>query len=94
MFGFNNNEKKVKKNEDIGHILVSGALDRTKSIRKTAADIFANSEPEKPYKTSQIKMFSGFLLIFPIVSVDLAQTLLNPRTNGWEPYPKMLLDFP
>ena len=44
--------KKTKKKSDffneIGQILVSGALDRTKSIRKTAADIFAKSGLEKP----------------------------------------------
>ena len=33
---------------EIGQILVSRALDRTKKIRKTAADIFAKSGLEKP----------------------------------------------
>ena len=42
------NKKKVENLDDIDQILVSGALDRTKSIRKTAADIFAKSGLEKP----------------------------------------------
>ena len=52
--GLNNVEKIRKfqivgvKNDDIGEMLVSGALDQTKKIRKTAADIFAKSGLEKP----------------------------------------------
>ena len=41
--------KTTETNDDIGQSLVSGALDRTKKSRKTAADIFAKSGPEKPY---------------------------------------------
>ena len=37
-----------KQIDEIGQMLVSGALDRTKKIRKTSADIFAKSGPEKP----------------------------------------------
>ena len=43
-----NKLKKNGKNYEIGQILVSGALDDTKKMRKTAADIFAKSGPEKP----------------------------------------------
>ena len=39
--------KKTEANYEIGQIVVSGALDRTKKIRKTAADIFAKSGPEE-----------------------------------------------
>ena len=40
--------KKSENNHEIGQMLVSGALDRTEKIRKTAADIFAKSGLEKP----------------------------------------------
>ena len=40
--------KKSELLDEIGQVLISGALDRTKSIRKTAADIFAKSGLEKP----------------------------------------------
>ena len=42
------NENKLKKDDEIGQRLVSGALDDTKTIGKTGADIFAKSGPEKP----------------------------------------------
>ena len=38
---------KRESNYEIGQSLVSRALDQTKKIRKTAADIFAKSGPEK-----------------------------------------------
>ena len=38
----------MKKIDEIGQMLVSRALDRTKKIRKIAADIFAKSGLEKP----------------------------------------------
>ena len=40
--------KKTKKWNDIGQMLVSGALDDTEKIRKTAADMFAKYGLEKP----------------------------------------------
>ena len=40
--------KKSENYDEIGQIVVSGAVDQTKKIRKTAADIFAKSGPEKP----------------------------------------------
>ena len=43
--------KKNRKKNEIVQILVSGALDQTKKIRKTAAEIFAKSGFEKPRKT-------------------------------------------
>ena len=52
-FGVNKNDKKLKIDDEIGQILVSGALDRTRKIRKTAADIFAKSGPEKPSKIKE-----------------------------------------
>ena len=48
MFLGSKKRKKTETNHEIGQMLVSGALDRTKKIRKTAADIFAKSGLEKP----------------------------------------------
>ena len=48
-----------------GQILVSGALDQTKKIRKTAADIFAKSGPDKPEKNKEkSKLSPDFSVIF------------------------------
>ena len=70
IFGANKNEKNWKKNDEIGHVLVSGALGDTKKLRKTAADIFAKSGPEKPKKNKeQSKLSPDLFLTFP---VDLA----------------------
>ena len=41
-------KEKSKKNDEIGKILISGTLDRTKKVRKAGADIFAKSGLEKP----------------------------------------------
>ena len=47
-------------------MLVSRALDRTKKIRKTAADIFAKSGPEKPEKNKETsKVSPDFSPFFP-----------------------------
>ena len=46
-FGVQKNEK-TEKLDEIGKMLVPGALNDTKTIGKTAADIFAKSGPEKP----------------------------------------------
>ena len=65
------NEKQIKKTiDEIGQMLVTGALDDTKMIGKVGADIFANFGAEKPWKKTQlIKMSSG---VFPVFPVDLA----------------------
>ena len=42
--------KQMKTNDDIGQLLVSGALDDTKQMRKAGADMFAKSGLEKPWK--------------------------------------------
>ena len=47
------NTKKMETNQEISQMLVSGALDQTKPIRKTAADIFAKSKPEKRRKKTR-----------------------------------------
>ena len=51
-FGVTQNKNNEKKNDEeicqICQMLVSGALEWTKKIRKTAADMFAKSGPEKP----------------------------------------------
>ena len=61
-------QRKTKQNlkvDKIGEMLVSGALDDTKTIEKAGADIFAKSGPEKNFKKKlKIKMFSGCFLIF------------------------------
>ena len=41
-------ERKLKTIDEIGQMLVSGALDDTKKMRKAGADIFAKSGLEKP----------------------------------------------
>ena len=54
--------------DEIGQMLVSRALDRTKKIRKIAADIFAKSGLEKPWKKKEQLKLS---LDFPRVSRGL-----------------------
>ena len=50
---------------EIGQMLVSGALDDTKQMRKAGADIFAKSGPEKPPTNRKTKIYSpGFSLFF------------------------------
>ena len=64
--GSKNTKEKKQKIDEIGQMLVSGALDDTKKMRKTAADIFAKSGPEKPgKKPKQIKILSGIFPNFP-----------------------------
>ena len=46
--GSNKNSKKIENNHETGQMLVSGALDDTKKIRKAGADIFANFGAGKP----------------------------------------------
>ena len=47
-FGGVKKPKKTKEWNEFGQILVSGALDDTKTIGKAGADIFANFGAEKP----------------------------------------------
>ena len=82
ILGSNKTKQKTETNDEIGQMLVTGALDRTEKIRKTAADIFAKYRLEKHSKNRK-KIVSGCVPDFP---VDLAQNTLNPRTKGWEPY--------
>ena len=73
------NENKTGQFDELGQILVSRALDDTKTIGKVGADIFANFGAEKPWtKPEQIKRFSG---MFPIY-YGLARNSANSRTNG------------
>ena len=51
--------KKSENEDKIGQMLVSRALDRTKKIRKTAADIFAKSGPGKPGKNLEKSICSA-----------------------------------
>ena len=44
--GGSKNQKKTNKWNEIGQMLVSGALDDTKTIGKVGADIFAKSGPD------------------------------------------------
>ena len=43
-----NNETKMQTNDEIGQILVSGALDDTKTVGKAGAAIFTNFGAEQP----------------------------------------------
>ena len=64
-FGDEQSNKKTENWDEICQMLVSGALDDTKTIGKVGADIFAKSGPEKkPSKSETIKIFYGFFLIF------------------------------
>ena len=45
---FDRDGKIIETNDQIGQMLVSGALDDTKKMRKAGADIFAESGLEKP----------------------------------------------
>ena len=67
--------------DEIGQMLVSGALDDTKTIGKVGADIFAKSGPEqKPNKSEKIKKISRIFCVFP---VDLAKkTRIPVQTAG------------
>ena len=50
ILGVKKNENKMETNDEIGQIVVSGALDDTKKMRKAGADIFAKSGPEQPFQ--------------------------------------------
>ena len=55
-------KQKTETNYEIGQMLVSGALDETKTVGKAGADIFAKSGSEKPPKNrKQIQNVSGFV---------------------------------
>ena len=43
--------KKKKTFDEIGQIVVPGALNDTKKVRKASADIFGNLEPGKPERS-------------------------------------------
>ena len=49
------NAKTTKRFDEISQILIPGALNDTKKIRKASADIFANVGPEKPNKYSKTR---------------------------------------
>ena len=68
VLGCQKTNKKTKKWNEIGQILVSGALGGTKSIRKIAADIFAKSGLKQPRKKKEQQNSS---LDFPRVSRGL-----------------------
>ena len=61
--GFNKTKKtenKMKQHDEIGQILVSGAIDDTKKMRKAGADIFAKSGPDKPPKNRKNQIVLRF----------------------------------
>ena len=66
ILGVKKTKRKLNKNDEIGQMLVSGALDDTKKMRKAGADIFANVGAEKPGKNVEKSNcsldFSQFLL--------------------------------
>ena len=76
--------KKTKTWNEICQLLVSRALDDTKTIGKVGADIFAKSGPEKPKKSEKNQ---NVLRDFPRFSRGFSLKPLNSRRNGWEPNP-------
>ena len=65
-FGGSKNKTKTKKWNEIGQMLVSGALDDIKTIGKVGADIFVISGPEKKTQNRKLSKFSrGFSPFFP-----------------------------
>ena len=64
-------------------MLVSGALDDTKTIGNVGADIFVKSGPEQKPKNWKK---TNVLRDFPRFSCGLSQKPVNSLTNGWEPY--------
>ena len=72
ILGINKNQKQLKKKKKENcQMLVSGALDDTKKMRKAGADSFAKSGPEtKRTKSENSKFSSGW---FPFFPVDLAK---------------------
>ena len=56
--GVTQTRTKIEKHDEIGQMLVSGALDDTKTIGKACADIFANFGAEKPWKNLENSRFS------------------------------------
>ena len=79
----------MKTSNEFDHILVSGALDDTKKMRKAGADIFAKSGPEK--NTQNQKKKNMFSVIFPGFSCGVSQKPVNSLTNGWEPSGNLVL---
>ena len=69
-FGGSKNQKKMENWNEIGQILVSRALDDTKTIGKVGGNIFAKSGPEKP---STNRTNPNKSLEFPGFPVDLAK---------------------
>ena len=72
----------MKTNHEIGQMLVSGALDDTKTIGRPAR-IFSRILELKNINNEEKENNSGFV---PDFRVDLAPNGVNPRTNGWAPY--------
>ena len=62
----------MQKLDEIGQMLVSGALDDTNTIGKVGADIFANFGLANLKKTEQIKQFSAVFPNCPNFPMDLA----------------------
>ena len=83
IFGVNKT-KKSETLDEIGQLLVSGALDDPKKMRKAGADIFAKSGPEQKQKKCGNNL--NVLRDFPCFSRGISQKPVNSRTNGWEPY--------
>ena len=70
--GVNTTKKKQKQWNEFGQMLVPRALNDTKTIRKTGADIFPNFRLEKPWQS----LYKSIILwIFPNCPVDFAKKL-------------------
>ena len=75
-FGGSKNQKKTKKWNEIGQMLVSGALDDTEKMRKLGADSFPKSPAWKNPKNRNIQKTLWIFLVFP-VDFGLVRVLLG-----------------
>ena len=68
----NKNRTNMNNWDEIGQIVVSGALDDTKKMRKASADTFAKSGLEKTSKKRRNQISPDFTSFFPHSFVDLS----------------------
>ena len=73
-------------------MLVPSALNYTKKIRKSGADMFANVGLEKPGKKQNESKFSPD--VFSNFSMELKENAQNPGTNGWASYVDVCVPCP
>ena len=74
-----------KKLDEIDQIVVPGALNHTKKIRKAGADVFANVGLEKPSKNYDKSVFLWILLNFHGFCLNRAESTYNRLAPIWRP---------